>query len=1098
MVAHVQESKVSIGRVDKFLAEAETEKYLQLNPEDISRPPRLALDHATLEWHSPGNAPKSTSGPGQTSPDAAPHEVFRLIDLDVEFQIGALNAVVGPTGSGKSSLLMALLGEMKLLSGAVHLPGSGLDRPSLRRDPVTGLADSVAYCAQEAWLVNATIRDNITFATDWDEARYNAVLKACALERDMRILDSGDQTLVGEKGISLSGGQKQRISLARAVYSSARHLLLDDCLSAVDSHTARHIVQETLMGPLMYGRTCVLVTHNVALVAPKAALVVLMKGGRIVAQGTPAEVAASPEAAADLLVDELESALQSEYASQALTRAPSETDLPRAGGRTYAGVAAAAAGGDNALRSPHATSPSGTLGSAQGSRSETATRSTKRQGPREPRTHSSAPNGLTEGKSEGSVKWSTIRYYLSCMGPWYYWAFTVVLLALEHSSAVATNVWIRQWANASARTQVNHMGVTVQSSRTCDDSGIPAHPEALNAILAPGMTTNAINRMPLAHVPGVRLLGKHSTVNAPFYLTVYAAIGSAYCLIGFSMEFLLFWGSLHASRIIHSRLVRAMTHARFRFFDSTPLGRLMNRFSKDIEAVDQEVAPVARGVIQCAASILIIVILITVITPAFLFAAIFIAFAYVAIGTLYMRPSRDLKRLESIQRSPLYQQFGETLNGVVTIRAYGDAPRFITDNHTLVDTYNRPYLYLWAANRWLAFRVDIAGALVSFFSATFVILSIGRIDAGAAGLALTYAVSFTENVLWFVRMYAELQQSMNSMERVEEYIEVEQEAPALIPDSRPPPNWPEKGEVQFIGYSTRYRPDLNLVLKEVTFSASAGERIGVVGRTGAGKSSLALALFRGLETEAGKIMIDGIDISTIGLHDLRERITIVPQDPTLFTGTIRSNLDMFGLFTDAEIFTALRKVHLISAAEAHYLDSVASAAEATELDDTPLLSPGEPVTTSPQLSPTQQNKRENKNPFLNLQSPISESGSNLSQGQRQLLCLARALLKNPRVLLMDEATASIDYATDARIQETLRQLKGNTIITIAHRLQTIVDYDKVLVLDRGEVTEFDSPWNLINRKDGIFRGMCENSGNMDTLREMAQKAWEDKRLVDDS
>lgn len=1078
MVARVQESKVSIDRVERFLAEEETEKYQQLKPEEVGGEPRIALDNATLSWHSPG-AKTNVDSEEQAAAEAASSESFRLIDISVDFHIGALNVIAGPTGAGKSSLLMALLGEMKLLSGSVHLPGSGLDRPSLRPDPATGLTESVAYCAQEAWLVNATIRDNILFASEWDEARYNAVLQACALERDMQILDMGDQTLVGEKGISLSGGQKQRISLARAIYSHARHLLLDDCLSAVDSHTAQHIFQEALMGPLMFDRTCVLVTHNITLAAPKAELVVLLNNGKVLVQGSPAEVAACPEAAEHMLVEELESGIQSERTSATITRTPSEIDLTRTG-PSYAAVAAA---GTSAAASE--------TNVAQSSPGVFAPRPIKSKGHKKHKAGSSPP-ALVEEKSEGSVKWSTISFYLSCMGPWYYWVLTIAGLALEHLSSVATNVWIRQWANAYTQAPA---AVNVAGYNSTMNTGVgPEKYEAMNVILAPGMTTNTVNRMPFRHVPGVQLLADHlnrqEDVSDMYYLSVYAIIGVLFCLMGLLMEFIMFWGSLHASRIIHTRLIRAVTHAKFRFFDSTPLGRLLNRFSKDIEAVDQEIAPVARGVVQCAASILIIVVLITIITPAFLFAALFITLVYVAIGALYMRPSRDLKRLESVQRSPLYQQFGETLNGIVTIRAYGDAPRFISDNHHLIDTYNRPYLYLWAANRWLALRVDVAGALVSFFSATFIILSIGRIDAGAAGLALTYAVTFTENVLWFVRLYAELQQSMNSMERVEEYIQVEQEAPTVIPDSRPPANWPEQGEVVFEGYSTRYRADLNLVLKGVTFRAAPGERIGVVGRTGAGKSSLALALFRGLEAEEGKIIIDGVDISKIGLHDLRENITIVPQDPTLFTGTIRSNLDMFGLYTDEEIFAALRKVHLIGS------DAVpqTSGSSSTTAND----STHPPAPSSSSITSRRQGKSENKNPFLNLQSPISESGSNLSQGQRQLLCLARALLKNPKVLMMDEATASIDYATDARIQETLRELKDNTIITIAHRLQTIVDYDKVMVLDHGELKEFDTPWNLINLEGGIFKGMCENSGNMEVLVDMAKKAMQQKRLVDDS
>jgi ABC-type multidrug transport system fused ATPase/permease subunit len=519
----------------------------------------------------------------------------------------------------------------------------------------------------------------------------------------------------------------------------------------------------------------------------------------------------------------------------------------------------------------------------------------------------------------------------------------------------------------------------------------------------------------------------------------------------------------------------------------------MNRFSKDIEAIDQEVAPCAVGVVHCLFSILTIVTLISVITPAFLIAAVFISVLYFMIGKLYINASRDLKRLDSVQRSPLYQQFGETLSGMTTIRAYGDERRFIRENEHRVNTHSRPFLYSWAANRWLAFRVDIVGALVSFFSGMFVILSVGRIDAGAAGLAMSYAVTFTENVLWFVRLYGSNEQNMNSVERVKEYLDVEQEAPQIIPDNRPDPSWPSHGSVEFVNYSTRYRKDFDFVLRDISFKILPGEKVGVVGRTGAGKSSLALALFRALEAEEGQILVDDLDIGKIGLQDLRENIVMVPQDPTLFTGTIRSNLDPFGLFTDEEIYTALRKVQLIGPA---------TGADSPRVADED--SPSRADSVSSASSPTR--IVENKNIFRNLLSPVSESGSNLSQGQRQLLCLARALLKAPKVLLMDEATASIDYATDAKIQGTLREIR-NTTLTIAHRLQTIIDYDKVLVLDRGRVVEWGEPAALLEKdgKDaegnvviedmGVFRGMCEMSGDLEILLKEAKKAREARQLV---
>lgn len=346
-------------------------------------------------------------------------------------------------------------------------------------------------------------------------------------------------------------------------------------------------------------------------------------------------------------------------------------------------------------------------------------------------------------------------------------------------------------------------------------------------------------------------------------------------------------------------------------------------------------------------------------------------------------------------------------------------------------------------------------------------------------------MNFTENVLWLVRQYGMNEQNMNSMERVKEYLDVEQEADAIIEDSRPPKNWPAEGGVEFVKYSTRYRAELDPVLRGISLKIAPREKVGIVGRTGAGKSSLTLAIFRALEADSGSIVIDGIDISKIGLQDLRENITIVPQDPTLFMGTIRTNLDPFDQYTDEDVFEALRRVQLIGP------DEVTTPTAPT----TPVIQ----VTAEGESAEGSSGSRTpsvatNKNVFLDLSSPVTESGSNLSQGQRQLLCLARAMLKKPTVMVMDEATASIDYNTDSKIQETIRELTG-TVITIAHRLQTIVDYDKVLVLDKGEVVEFDHPWELINRKDGTFRSMCETSGDMDILVTAAKKKWEEGQLL---
>lgn len=1017
MFAHVQETKVSIERVEDFLKEEETDKYIQLGLDNIDEEGvrRMGFSNATFIW----------GGKDTVAEDGS--RAFRLMDLNIDFQLGKLNIIAGPTGSGKTSLLMALLGEMTMMEGSVYCPG-GRSREDVPTDPETGLANTIAYVAQSAWLVNANIRDNILFATPYDEQRYRNVIVACALERDLQILDNGDETLVGEKGITLSGGQKQRISLARALYSNSAHLLLDDCLSAVDSHTAQWIFSNCIRGPLMKNRTCILVTHNTTLCVPSSDYVVLLENGRVDIQGSSKDVIASGK-----LGEEIQ---KSRPGSANPSRIPS--------------------------RVPSSVGDDDTMVNGQGDALD-GVDSSKKDEKKKPK------DAMEETKATGSVKWPVIKYYLQSMGAWWFWIVALFVFTTQQLSGVATNFWVREWAN--------------QYVPDTETQGNSSEQQMAWSLQSNSHATSTFSTTSFANV--VRLGSSHDQfagqsmapgkpVNVMYYLSVLAAIGAAGALAALIRDLWVFLGSLTASGRIHRRLVGSVTRARFKFFDVTPLGQLMNRFSKDLEAVDQEIAPVAIGVISCSISLVVTVGLIASITPMFLVAAIFIALLFYLVAAFYLRASRDLKRLESVQRSPLYQQFGETLSGMTTIRAYGDERRFIRDNLEKVNTQTRPFIYLWACNRWLAFRADVIGDLVAFFAGVFIILSLGQVDAGAAGISLSYALSFTESVLWLVRLYAVNEQNMNSMERIKEYLDVEQEADAVIEDNRPPKNWPQSGSVEFVDYTTSYRKELDPVLRDISLKIEPREKVGIVGRTGAGKSSLALALFRALEADKGKILIDGLEIGNIGLQDLRENITIVPQDPTLFHGTIRSNLDPFKMYEDKEIFDALRRVQLIG-------------------PDEPRTVP--PTPTQTPNSPSSPVAKTNKNIFLDLESPVTESGSNLSQGQRQLLCLARAMLKAPTVLVMDEATASIDYATDSKIQETIRELTG-TVITIAHRLATIVDYDKVLVLDKGQVVEYAHPWELINREDGTFRSMCEMSGELEVLIKAAKKKWDAGRLID--
>lgn len=547
------------------------------------------------------------------------------------------------------------------------------------------------------------------------------------------------------------------------------------------------------------------------------------------------------------------------------------------------------------------------------------------------------------------------------------------------------------------------------------------------------------------------------------FLVVYCLIGVMSSIIGSIKTFVNSLFGIRASKLIFDSLLDRVLHARVRFFDSTPIGRIMNRFSKDIESIDQEIPPNIQSVFYSAIEVFATLLLISYITPAFFPVAIIIVLGYSIVGFFYLTTSRELKRLDSISKSPIFQHFSETLVGVTTIRAFGDEQRFIKENLSMIDQNSMPFFYLWVVNRWLSFRIDLIGALVIFSSGVFILLNINNIDAGLAGISLTYAISFTEAALWLVRQYSELEMNMNSVERVLEYMNIEQEPLIADPANAvtPPPQWPDSGKVEVNNLSLKYAPHLPYVIKDVTFTIEPLEKVGIVGRTGAGKSTIITALFRFLEADTGSIKLDGVNIANIDLKRLRRSITIIPQDPTLFAGSIRSNLDPYDEYSDEEIFTALKRVNLVSTEEME--------ASTSEI---------------------QSNSSKNVNKFLNLESEIAEGGSNFSQGQRQLMCLARSLLRMPKVILLDEATASIDYNSDAKIQETIRQeFNNSTVLTIAHRLRSIVDYDKILVMDAGEVKEFDHPYSLLLEKKSIFYNMCEDSGELDVLIDLAKKSF---------
>ncbi|PRT53528.1 ATP-dependent bile acid permease [Wickerhamiella sorbophila] len=975
-ISRVMSAKVSLSRIAIYLEQEETPKYTNLNPQHPRGPssPHIGFEKATLSW--------DTSGEDSSA--------FKLRNIDLSFVPGDVNVIIGPTGSGKTSLLLGLLGEMTIESGLVWLPNAE-DRRSVRLNPATNLTDTVAYCPQQAWLVNDSLRNNILFAAPFNQERYDQVLDACELRRDLEILRDGDKTMIGDKGIALSGGQKQRVSLARAMYSNSRHLILDDCLSAVDSHTAEALYSNAITGPIAANRTIILVSHNVALTIAKAAQVIVMDNGRITAVGPPEVLSASGALGEDELV--LKNARES-----TVSRSASTVDLVKAHKPTAEEIV------EHAIEDHTADGESGLE---------------------------------EESRGLGSIPLATYKEYAKALGPMSWWILVSVGIVSISAGQYLQAYWLRHWTGAEQ--EVASVLVTVKT---------------------------AIVR---CVEPAVELLQEHgldedTARSLTYYAGIYGGIGLLTSIASGCRDMILFQGSVRASRVVFQKLLNAIMRAKINFFDSTPAGRIMNRFSKDIEGIDQElIATIDFFAISFLESI-VVTIVISFVTPQILPVAVIVCAVFYLVGKLYLAVSQELKRHESVTRSPIFQQFGETLSGAVSIRAYSDARRFMKSNMNAIDVNHRPYLYLWMSNRWLSFYSVVISMTICVSTSFFIVYNSSWLPAGMAGISLSYAMMFGDSVLWVVRMYAEVVIYMNSMERVKEYIDIEPEAAEIIPESRPPANWPSKGEIEVKELSLRYADNLPEVIKKVSFHIEGGLKVGIVGRTGAGKSTIITALFRLLEPAHGSIVIDGVDISTIGLHDLRSRLAIIPQDPTLFVGTLRSNLDPFDEYTDDQILAALARVKLVP-------------------EDTTAITAAEAVALA------SANAGENINQFLDLASDVQEGGSNLSQGQRQLVCLARSLLKSPQIMLLDEATASIDYDTDAMIQTTIREQFNNvTILTIAHRLRTIADYDRIIVLEMGELSQFGSPAELLDDKEGIFYSMCEKSGELDALMELAHKA----------
>uniref|UniRef100_A0A8C5AHJ8 ABC-type glutathione-S-conjugate transporter n=1 Tax=Gadus morhua TaxID=8049 RepID=A0A8C5AHJ8_GADMO len=879
VISSIIQASVSLKRIQDFLSHSE------LDPEAVQ---------------------KNSAASGKPGHDSNPL-------LERRNPAGSLVAVVGQVGCGKSSLISALLGEMEKIEGDVAVRGS------------------VAYVPQQAWIQNATLRDNILFGKPFAEQKYHSVLEACALTPDLEVLPGGDMTEIGEKGINLSGGQRQRVSLARSLYSDADVYLLDDPLSAVDAHVAKHIF-DNLIGPegALKGKTRLLVTHGVSFL-PQVDNILVMVDGRVTEMGSYQELLDQNGAFAEFLRNY---AIEDVIEEEAIGKPP------------------------QSCSSLLLLSPSG----------EPPAEKKPRQAP------GSEKLIHAETSETGRVKMKVFMDYAKAVGL----VLSVIICLLygcQNAAAIGANVWLSDWTKDASANQ----------------------------------TRDEVNMR----------------------LGVYASLGIAQGLLVMVSSFTLAVGNIGAAKKLHYNLLNNKFHTPQAFFDTTPLGRLINRFSKDIYIIDEVLPSTVLMFLGTLFSSVSTMIVIVASTPIFAVVIVPLAFVYVFVQRFYVATSRQLKRLESVSRSPIYSHFSETITGASVIRAYGKDSAFVHMSDTRVDDNQKSYYPGIVANRWLGVRIEFIGNCIVLFAALFAVIGKEKLNPGLVGLSVSYALQVTMTLNWMVRMTSDLESNIVAVERVKEYSETKTEAPWVVEDKRPPSDWPPQGNVEFRDYSVRYREGLDLVLKNLTLSVQGGEKVGIVGRTGAGKSSMTLCLFRLLEAAGGEITIDGVKISEIGLHDLRSKLTIIPQEPVLFSGTLRMNLDPFDSYSDEDLWKALEHSHL------HKF-----------------------VTNAP----------------AKLEMECAEGGENLSVGQRQLVCLARALLRKTRILILDEATAAIDLETDDLIQSTIRtQFEDCTVFTIAHRLNTIMDYTRVLVLDKGEISEFDTPSQLLSQK-GVFYAMAKDAG----------------------
>ncbi|RHZ33185.1 hypothetical protein DYB31_007822, partial [Aphanomyces astaci] len=801
-------------------------------------------------------------------------------DVNLKVKRGEFVVVHGSVGEGKSSLCAALLGEMDKYEGTVFVGGR------------------VAYFSQQAWIQNMTIRENILFGHPYDRVKYNNVLAACALSKDLTLFPAGDRTEIGQKGVNLSGGQKARISLARACYSDADIFILDSPLSAVDAIVQNEIFTKCFLGLLRH-KTIVLVTHSPEIIASKFIdRIVEVKDGKLV-QKVVAKNANHPILVAPLagrkgytVTDEdvdLESSPPSSFTDNVSLITPTSTTPFPVNFETQLFTPVVEFSGQTFDEKPVA---SGRL-------------------------------VLDEERSKGRVSAKVFEGYMQAAGGWWVFASWMVYLSIWQSLTVAGDMWLSRWSGTAA---------VVSDATFLDQSG--------------------------------------------FYMAIYASLSVGAVAMTVFRTLSIYASGIRASRTLFNQMTTSLLRAPMSFFDTNPLGRVLNRYSNDMNTVDMGLPFGLSGLTATAFITLFSLGTMIYVIQYMGLLLLPLLYAYAAIGRFYVQPAREMERVNKTTKSPLLNLISESIEGVLVIRAFGDKQlrRFQRQHYRNVDTNNEAAFASQVLSMWFSLRMQLTSAFVLLVVASSLVVLRDYLSAGLIGLALNYVFTVLGNFEWIVTQWSQMETAMVGPERVSEYCSIEPEPPRVI-SGAVAKDWPTNGDIAFTNMSFRYKENDPLVLKDVNVHIQSGEKVGIVGRTGAGKSSLTMALFRINELAGGSIKIDGVDISRVGVKTLRSSIAIIPQTPVLFKGPLRNYLDPFGEFGDADLWGCLDKVRLA--------DRIGGV--------------------------------EGK-----LDSPVEENGENFSVGERQMLCMARALLRQARIVVMDEATAAIDHETDQNLQRVIR------------------------------------------------------------------------------